>query len=404
MRGFEERCSDTPSSLSLKMHPSVSLEEFDNFSPVLVQVYFMYLWLVKVVNCTRRLSLFRLSTLRLDFSCSGLFMYYLLLVQIVNFWGHRCLLSLMYVCIMFSNNHPGIYSTINLFLQINRLATEQIIMLFQHHLLIWFVYLFVNKPLVSLFVFRCICGVVRPGPNVPLTKGKWCAFWPILSRCSDSRVALSDMPGLRLLHVASTTLLCPWQHLNPPGCKSALGEGNLWPQNQDWWSPIALAGILLGTLLTRITFKDCFGGPGGWNPPRIQRLRRRCSSALWSAKGMAEHNRRHGHPLQPEMFSSCDALPYHWNPTSMAERVGLPPCNGCTTLNTLPYRFSVPPISSVFKSCGDGGVAKRQVMITGSRSHKPARRWPLDLWSLVRLLTLGNRDVRQRPGATEQPL
>ena len=100
-----------------------------------------------------------------------------------------------------------------------------------------------------------------------------------------------------------------------------------------------MAGILLGTLLTRITFKDCFGGPGGGNPPTIQRLRRRCSRALWSAKGMAEHKRRHGHPLQPKMFSSRDALPYHWNPTSMAERVGLPPCNGSTTLNNLPHRF-----------------------------------------------------------------
>ena len=84
---------------------------------------------------------------------------------------------------------------------------------------------------------------------------------------------------------------------------------------------------------------DCFGGPGGGNPPRIQRLRRRCSRALWSVKGMAEHKRRHGHPLQPKMFSSCDALPYHWIPTSMAERVGLPPCNGSTTLNNLPHRF-----------------------------------------------------------------
>ena len=65
--------------------------------------------------------------------------------------------------------------------------------------------------------------------------------------------------------------------------------------------------------------------------------------------------------MQPKMFSSCDALPYHWNPTSMAERVGLPPCNGSPTLNTLPHRFSVPPISPVSKSCGDGGVAKRQV-------------------------------------------
>ena len=65
--------------------------------------------------------------------------------------------------------------------------------------------------------------------------------------------------------------------------------------------------------------------------------------------------------LQPKMFSSCDALPYHWNTTSMAERVGLHQCNCSPTLNTLPHRFSVPPISPVSKSCGDGGVAKRQV-------------------------------------------
>ena len=65
--------------------------------------------------------------------------------------------------------------------------------------------------------------------------------------------------------------------------------------------------------------------------------------------------------MQPKMFSSCDALSYHWNPTSMAERVGLPPCNGSPTLNILTHRFSVPPVSPVSKSCGDGGVAKRQV-------------------------------------------
>ena len=45
----------------------------------------------------------------------------------------------------------------------------------------------------------------------------------------------------------------------------------------------------------------------------------------------------HGHPLQPKMFSSCDALPYHWNPTSLAEIVGLPLSNGSTTLNTLSH-------------------------------------------------------------------
>ena len=65
--------------------------------------------------------------------------------------------------------------------------------------------------------------------------------------------------------------------------------------------------------------------------------------------------------MQPKMFSSCDALPCHWNPTSMAERVGLPLCNGSPTLNTLPHRFSVKLISPISKSCRDGGVAKRQV-------------------------------------------
>ena len=45
----------------------------------------------------------------------------------------------------------------------------------------------------------------------------------------------------------------------------------------------------------------------------------------------------------------------------MTERVGLPPCNGSPTLNIITHRFSVPPISPVSKSCGDGGVAKRQV-------------------------------------------
>ena len=87
----------------------------------------------------------------------------------------------------------------------------------------------------------------------------------------------------------------------------------------------------------------------------VQLLRMRCSRALWSVKGMAEHKRCHGHPLQPKMFSSCDALPHHWNPASIAERVGLPPCNSSTTLNTLLHRFFEQPISSVFKSCSDGG-------------------------------------------------
>ena len=45
----------------------------------------------------------------------------------------------------------------------------------------------------------------------------------------------------------------------------------------------------------------------------------------------------------------------------MAERVGLPPCNGPPTLNIFTHRFSVPPISPVSKSSDDGGVAKRQV-------------------------------------------
>ena len=53
--------------------------------------------------------------------------------------------------------------------------------------------------------------------------------------------------------------------------------------------------------------------------------------------------------LQPKMFSSCDALPYHWNPTSMAERVGLPPCNGSPTLNIFTHRFSVPSLVAMWE-------------------------------------------------------
>ena len=104
---------------------------------------------------------------------------------------------------------------------------------------------------------------------------------------------------------------------------------------------------------------------------------------------MGEHKRRHGHPLQPKMLPSCDTLLYHWNLASRAERVGLSLCNGTTTL---PHRFSVQPInlSSIFKSCGDGGVAKRQVIITGSHSHKPECRWPLG-HVVARLLNLGQQ-------------
>ena len=61
--------------------------------------------------------------------------------------------------------------------------------------------------------------------------------------------------------------------------------------------------------------------------------------------------------MQPKMFSSCDALPYHWKPISMAERVGLPPCNGSPTLNTLLHRFFVPPVSprlQVLRRSGSG--------------------------------------------------
>ena len=103
------------------------------------------------------------------------------------------------------------------------------------------------------------------------------------------------------------------------------------------------------------------------------------------------------------MFSSCDALPYHWNPTSMAERVGLPPCNDSPTLNTLdlPHRFSVKPISPVSKSCGDGGVANRQVEIRltdhpscGRFTKNQQKKLPVGAWNVRTLL---DRDNTARP-------
>ena len=57
-----------------------------------------------------------------------------------------------------------------------------------------------------------------------------------------------------------------------------------------------------------------------------------------------QSTKAHCHPLQPKMLSSCDALSYHWNLASMAERVGLPLCNGSANLNTLLHRFSVQPM------------------------------------------------------------
>ena len=68
---------------------------------------------------------------------------------------------------------------------------------------------------------------------------------------------------------------------------------------------------------------------------KFQRLIRRCSRALLSVKGVAEHKRRQGHQLQPTMFSNCD-----WNLASMAERVGLPLC-----------RFKHPPTQVLCATC-----------------------------------------------------
>ena len=107
------------------------------------------------------------------------------------------------------------------------------------------------------------------------------------------------------------------------------------------------------------------------------------------------------------MFSSCDALPYHWNPTSMAERVGLPLCNGSPTLNIFTHRFSVPPISPVSKSRGDGGVAKRQVemrltdhlsrgLFTKNQQKKllVADLFSLHIWRRIRRILTPNTQIR----------
>ena len=85
----------------------------------------------------------------------------------------------------------------------------------------------------------------------------------------------------------------------------------------------------------------------------------------------------------------------------MAERVGLPPCNGSPTLNNLPHRFSVPPISPVSKYCGDGGMAKRQ-METRLTDHPSCGRFTnnqqmkllVGAWNVRTLL---DRDNTARP-------
>ena len=85
----------------------------------------------------------------------------------------------------------------------------------------------------------------------------------------------------------------------------------------------------------------------------------------------------------------------------MAERVGLPPCNGSPTLNILPHRFSVPPISPVSKSCGDGGVAKRQVEMRltdhpscGRFTKNQQKKLLVGAWNIRTLL---DRDNTARP-------
>lgn len=44
--------------------------------------------------------------------------------------------------------------------------------------------------------------------------------------------------------------------------------------------------------------------------------------------------------------SSRDSSLYHWNPTSAVERVGLPLCNGFTTLKTFSHKSTVHPYLS----------------------------------------------------------
>ena len=65
--------------------------------------------------------------------------------------------------------------------------------------------------------------------------------------------------------------------------------------------------------------------------------------------------------------SRCNGFPCHWVMVSSAERVGLPPCNGSSTLIKLTHRCLCNSASDTqhIKSCGDGGVAK----VTGGGNH-----------------------------------
>ena len=61
--------------------------------------------------------------------------------------------------------------------------------------------------------------------------------------------------------------------------------------------------------------------------------------------------------------SRCNGSPCHWVMVSSAERVGLPPCNGSSTLIKITHRCLCNSASDTqhIKSCGDGGVAVQPV-------------------------------------------
>ena len=98
----------------------------------------------------------------------------------------------------------------------------------------------------------------------------------------------------------------------------------------------------------------------------------RAQKMTWPSNAAEEHSR-------------CNNSLCHWFQTPEAKRVGLSMCKGFSTLmlscTGLVVYNKILPFS---KSCGDGRVVKQQVEVTtGSCSHKPVCRWPLDQWSLI---------------------
>ena len=82
--------------------------------------------------------------------------------------------------------------------------------------------------------------------------------------------------------------------------------------------------------------------------------------------------------------SSRDDSSYHWIQTSEAERVGLPPCNGFSTISfshrfrcTFIFHLYLYPLCFTSSPAAMGDWRKQQVEVTtGSCSQEPARRRP----------------------------